>query len=122
MAILKGPVKVDLIFDKPHQHEPPWVVSKDTLNEINSHFWDWILWIGSKHVRGLEILVREELEKMNSFLLSPLGAAGKPVSVEEEVNSFHSAFHKQKDLLQGQVDPALEREVLGGLRSMGFRV
>jgi predicted nucleotidyltransferase len=122
MSILKGPIKVDLIFTMPHQHEMPWVVNKETLNEINSHFWDWILWIGSKHIRGLNNMVQEELKKMYSFLLSPLGVKNRPASIEEAVNNFLLVFLKQKDLLQQEIDSSLEIEVLKGLRTMGFRV
>ena len=122
MTILKGPVKVDLIFDIPHQHEPPWTLNKDTLNAINNHFWDWIWWIAGKYIRRLENMVREELKKMYSFLLYPLGAKSAPVSVEEAVGIFLSAFQKQKDLLQQELDPALETEVCLGLRIMGFKI
>jgi hypothetical protein len=122
MTILKGPAKVDLIFNIPHQLEPPWSMNRDTLIEINSHFWDWIFWIGSKYMRGLDNMVREELEKMYSFLLAPLGTTFRPKSIEEAVNIYQLVFQKQEKLFQKEVDPTLATEVLQGLRTMGLKV
>ncbi|HEX2956960.1 MAG TPA: hypothetical protein VHO70_09005 [Chitinispirillaceae bacterium] len=122
MMILKGPVKVDLIFDIPHQLDPPWPVNSDTLQDINSHFWDWIFWIGGKQVRGLQDMVNQELQKMYSFLLTPLGVTARPNSVEEAVRLFLSTFHNQKFRFHQEIDPALETEVLKGLMLMGFNV
>ena len=49
MLMLAGPVKVDLIFpDEPYESLPPWSVSAETLDGIDQHFWDWILWLASK--------------------------------------------------------------------------
>src|SRR5207248_6232213 len=48
MLTLGGPVKVDLIFDEPHEDEPPWEPRPDTLPGIDRHFWDWTLWLASK--------------------------------------------------------------------------
>ena len=49
MLLLRGPVKVDLIFpDEPHAHEPPWQPAPETLQGIDGHLWDWLLWLTSK--------------------------------------------------------------------------
>jgi hypothetical protein len=122
MMILKGLTKVDFIFSIPHKHEPPWAVNSETLMEINSHFWDWIFWIAGKQIRGLNEMVGEELKKMHSHLLAPLGVKETPASVGEAVKFYLSAFRNQKELYQKEVDPTLETEVLKGLREMGFKI
>ncbi len=64
--ILAGPVKVDLIFDRPHPIASPWMVSAATLAAIDDHFWDWALWLGSKQLAGRIDLVTAELGKLHS--------------------------------------------------------
>lgn len=122
MMILKGPVKIDLIFDRPHPQEPPWTVSIDTIRLINSHFWDWILWIASKEASGKKDMSIKEFEKMYDYLLTPLGCSRSPGCVEEAVRAYLAAFRRQKSLLNIEVDQAVEIEVIRGLRKMGFEL
>jgi len=122
MMILRGPIKIDLIFDRSHQQEPPWTINSDTIAQVNSHFWDWILWIASKEARGVRDITNSELEKMSVHLLAPLGCTRSPSSVEEAVRDYLSAFGKQKNILHVEVDPTLETEVINGLKTMGFQL
>jgi hypothetical protein len=55
-------------------------------------------------------------------LLAPLGCLRSPVSVEEAVRVYLAAFRRQKSLLNAEVDPSLETEVIKGLRDRGFRL
>jgi predicted nucleotidyltransferase len=119
MMILKGPIKVDLMFNRLQQQKPPWIVNGDTLAQVNSHFWDWILWIAGKEVSGKKD-ASKELEKMYDFLLAPLGCAKKPNSVEEAVRDYLAAFKRQRNLLHIEIDPALEVEVIKGLKKMAY--
>ena len=53
MLMLSGPVKVDLIFPgEPYTSMSPWTVSADTLDGIDRHLWDWVLWLASKREKG----------------------------------------------------------------------
>jgi predicted nucleotidyltransferase len=122
MLILRGPNKVDIIFDFPHQPEPPWMVNHDTINQINSHFWDWILWIASKEVRGMKDVTGKELEKMFRHLLEPLGCLKIPDSIEEAVRVYTAAINQSKNLSGAEINLALENEVIKGLALMGFQV
>jgi hypothetical protein len=175
MLILRGPVKIDLIFNFLHPPESPWdsrypraspwhfitqasldlnpvtslkptvcaiiqhsgttihprvnpwnsalrVIRRDTLAGVNSHFWDWILWIGSKKVRGNPDIVKKELDKMYIHLLKPLGCDKVPDSVEEAVSDFTAAFQRKMRLLHTRVNPALRTEVVRGLQEMGFQI
>jgi hypothetical protein len=122
MIIIRGPVKIDLIFDRLHQPEPPWTVNGNTISLINSHFWDWILWLASKKVRGFQDVTREEFQKMYDYLLAPLGCLRIPNSVEEAVTDYLNTFKHQENLLKIEVDRALETEVIKGLRAMGFKL
>ena len=61
MLMLSGPVKVDLIFpDEPYASLPPWTVSAETLDGIDRHAWDWLLWLASKREKGADDLVRRD--------------------------------------------------------------
>jgi hypothetical protein len=49
--------KVDLIFTEPHAVLPAWQVTAATLPGIDDHFWDWMLWLATKHQAGKAGLV-----------------------------------------------------------------
>ena len=112
MLMLPGPAKVDLIVHVPHQLEPPWEVTPDTLEGIDRHFWDWILWMASKRQRGQTGLVAEQLELLSEHLLRPLGVADVPGSIEDAIAAYRTARDRQESELGVTVPRTLEREVL----------
>jgi len=117
MLMLSGPVKVDLIFPgEPYESLPPWTVSAETLEGIDRHFWDWILWLASKREKGQDELVRRELAKMSKHLLRPLGADRVPGSIEDALESYRVARDERERELGVEVSRRLEREVLPALR------
>jgi predicted nucleotidyltransferase len=92
MLILREPVKVDLIFpDEPHALAPPWQPGPETLEAIDAHFWDWMLWLRSKDAAEKEKLVGAELEKLHRHLLAPLGVEQAPSSITEAVAGYREA-------------------------------
>lgn len=112
MLMLAGPAKVDLIFsDVPHRSSPPWVVSGRTLEEIDRHFWDWILWLASKRLGGKDGLVAEELEKMSVHMLRPMGAQEVPASIPAATTAYRAARNRLESDLGVSVSRRLEREV-----------
>jgi hypothetical protein len=112
MLMLRGPVKVDLIFpDVPHIDQPPWQVCADTLAGIDVHFWDWILWLRSKAERGMRELVERELEKLFHHILAPLGVSAQPSSVDQAAAAYRDARARAEDALGVEVPRALENEV-----------
>jgi hypothetical protein len=113
MLMLPGPLKVDLIFPgEPYESLPPWTVSPDTLNGIDQHFWDWILWLASKGEKGEDELVRRELEKMSEHLLRPLGAEAVPSSIDAALESYRTARDEREREFGLEVSRRREREVL----------
>ena len=122
MLILKGPTKVDLIFDYPHEPEPARAINRETIEHINKHFWDWILWIASKEIRGMHDITKEELKKMHTYLLATMGCTAIPITVEDAINEYTLLSGKQKKLLQTEISPTLEKEVVKGLKIMGFKL
>ena len=123
MLMLRGPMKVDLIFfDQPFQQRPPWKVSPDTLESIDHHFWDWILWLAAKHSAGKHELINEAFVKMSSYLLRPMEAEGVPGSIEAAVDLYTAARRKLEGQLGVVVSDAIEREVRRALRRSGYRV
>ena len=117
MLMLIGPVKVDLIFSgEPYESLPPWRVSAETLEGIDRHFWDWILWLASKREKGQDERVRRELAKMSEYLLRPLGVDRVPGSIEDALESYRFARDERELELGVEVSRRLEREVLPALR------
>ena len=118
MLILRGPVKVDLIFsDEPHEKEPPWEPTPETLGGIDDHFWDWMLWLRSKEAVGKDELVGAELQKLFEHLLGPLGVERMPSSIAEAVESYRAARHRAEERFDRVVSRAVERAVAPSLRS-----
>jgi predicted nucleotidyltransferase len=116
MLILRGPVKVDLIFsEEPHEKEPPWEPGPDTLGGIDDHFWDWLLWLRSKEAGGKDELVAAELQKLFGHLLAPLGVEAPPASVAEAVESYRAARDRAEWLFEVTVSRELENAVAPAL-------
>jgi hypothetical protein len=113
MLLLAGPVKVDLIFpDEPFESLPPWTVSAETLDGIDQHFWDWILWLASKREKREDELVRRELTKLRDHLLGPLGVARVPGSIGAAVERYRAARDEREREFDVEVSRRREREVL----------
>jgi hypothetical protein len=118
MLILRGPVKVDLIFPgEPHVHEPPWVPSAENLDAIDAHLWDWLLWLRAKERAGKDELVSAELEKLFAHLLRPLGVERAPSSVAEAVELYRPARDDLAARVGCLIAPVLEAEVAPALGS-----
>jgi hypothetical protein len=116
MLMLIGPVKVDLIFPgEPYESLPPWTVSAETLEGIDRHFWDWILWLASKREKGRDQVVRRELAKMSVHLLRPLGVDRVPGSIEDALDSYRFARDEREREFGLEVSRRLEHEVLHAL-------
>jgi hypothetical protein len=108
MLILRGPVKVDLIFPgEPHVPEPPWEPSAANLGAIDDHFWDWMLWLNAKVRAGKRDLVEAELAKLFVHLLGPMGAESPPASIAEAVGAYRAA----RDRSEQRFGVALRRDV-----------
>jgi hypothetical protein len=112
MVMLRGPVKIDLIFpDEAHELEPAWVPAPDNLEAIDRHFWDWVLWLDSKDAARKKDVVRAELRKLFDHVLAPLGATREPSTVAEAVDMYRDALGKAEDRLEVRVPRVLEAEV-----------
>jgi hypothetical protein len=121
MLVLEGPTKVDFLFDVPHAEEPPWTVEAETLQAIDDHFWDWILWLRSKQAAGRLDIVSDELGKMFDHLLEPMDVLGCPVDLDQAVEAYVNARRTQEHRYDVAVARTLEREVRKTLDSLGAR-
>ncbi|MFF5260255.1 nucleotidyltransferase domain-containing protein [Actinomadura viridis] len=118
LLIFAGPVKVDLIFgDVPRSRNPPWRVGPDTLAAMDSHFWDWSLWLVSKRRHGMNDRVRGELLKMSHHLLRPLGIETLPLSLEEAADHYLRARARLEARYRTRISRSLEEEVLPLVRT-----
>lgn len=119
MMILAGPVKVDLIFDRPHLIASPWLASAATLAAIDDHFWDWALWLGSKQLAGRNDVVTAELGKMHAHLLAPLGVTAVPTSLAQAVAGYRAARDNWERVSRRKVSRTAEATVLPSLLKLG---
>jgi predicted nucleotidyltransferase len=116
MLMLRGPLKVDLIFpDVPHELEPPWTPSAANLTAIDQHFWDWTLWLSGKQSAGKTDLVGAELDKLFAHILGPLGAKQRPSSVVDAVGAYRDARAEAEERFGCRVPRDLEAEVIGAV-------
>jgi hypothetical protein len=111
MIMLQGPVKLDFIFDAPHECEPPWEPSAGNLDAIDRHFWDWVLWLAAKQAGNKHDLVRDELHKLSIHLLSPLGTRAAPLTLTEAVESYMVARDHAERYFGASVPRNLEHQV-----------
>jgi predicted nucleotidyltransferase len=116
--VLPGPVKVDLLFDVPHEFEPPWRPAADTLPAIDAHFWDWLLWLVGKRHRGERRLVADELAKMHHHLLGPLGVGAIPTTLEGAVRAYFAARDRAEHQFGVRVPRGLQDEIQRVLRTV----
>jgi hypothetical protein len=118
MLILAGPTKIDLLFGQPHPAALPWLVTASTLPQIDGHFWDWALWLGSKQLAGRHDVVAVELRKMHAHLLAPLGVAAITGSLGQAVAEYQAARDAREKALRVRVSRAAETTVLPSLRDL----
>ena len=116
MLMLRGPIKIDLIFpDQPHYQKPPWQPTRESLPAIDRHFWDWTLWLSGKEIAGKEDLVASELEKLTQHLLAPLGVRQTPDSVAAAISAYRDARCRAERCFGVQLPRDLENEVASTL-------
>jgi hypothetical protein len=120
MLFLPGPVKVDLIFERPYEQHGPWAPSRENLPLIEHHFWDWTLWLGSKQLRGEKERVEEELEKMSRLLLRPLGAEDVPRSLGDAIDAYRRARSNAEQRFAIQLEHRMETEVVHAFEETGL--
>jgi hypothetical protein len=118
MLILRGPMKVDLLFlDEKQAWAPPWEPAPDNLGSIDRHFWDWILWLEQKRRGGKDDVLAASLAQMHQLLLHPMGARVQPATVSEAAVIYLDRRAALEATFGIEVPRQLEREVrpaLGG--------
>jgi hypothetical protein len=120
MLMLRGPVKIDLIFPtEKREWSPAWEPRADTLEDIDRHFWDWILWLEQKRRGGRRAQLEKSLGDMYELMLSPLGVRERPESVAAAVGAYLDARTAAEERFGVRVPRVLEREVLRVLPSAG---
>jgi 2-hydroxy-6-oxonona-2,4-dienedioate hydrolase len=120
MLMFEGPLKVDLIFDEPQDEAEPWEVSTENLGQIDHHFWDWTLWLGSKQLRGSDDLVADELDKMGIHILAPMGVDDRPTDLGGAIAAYLRGRDAVEQRLRTKVDRRMERDVTRAFRRVGL--
>ncbi len=92
MLLLRGPTKIDLIFPgEKRRWSPAWAPSPETLEAIDRHFWDWILWLEQKRRGGRRSQLEKSLRDLFELMLGPMGVVGQPRSSTDAVDSYLAA-------------------------------
>jgi hypothetical protein len=115
-VLLRGPTKIEYLFlGESQDPAPPLKPSRDTLESINTHFWDWIWWLTTKASIGQSELVADHLTQLHAHLLRPMGIVAVPTSIEAAVDVFVARRNELERELGVTVDRALEDEVRRGI-------
>ncbi len=122
MLILREVGKVDFLFEQQHELEPPWEISAETLEGVDRHFWDWILWLASKDHKGAGEFVKKSFGEMSSHLLRPLGADETPETIKTAIALYTAARGEMEGRFGVVVPRELEQEVRRLLRRSGYGV
>jgi hypothetical protein len=118
MLMLAGPTKIDLIFpSEAREWSRAWEVRPETLEAIDQHFWDWIVWLEQKRSAGASDVLRTGLEDMHRLMLAPMGNTTRPSTVSEAMASYSKArdAHERnfgvrvRRRLEDEVRPVIER-------------
>jgi hypothetical protein len=113
MLMLRGPTKVDLFFpNQPRAWSDAWVAAPETLEGIDHHFWDWILWLEQKRAGGCDEVVAKSLGDMYRLLLAPMGATAEPHSIGEALDLYLTARSEREREFGAHVPRELEHEAL----------
>jgi hypothetical protein len=88
MVTFAGPLVLDLHVDLQPLPPQPWRVGPDTLANLDSHFWNWSLWLAGKSLKRKNQHVAQELQKMSRYLLRPLGCPKVPADLAEAVAEY----------------------------------
>jgi predicted nucleotidyltransferase len=120
-VLLRGPAQVEYLFlDQRQQPMPPLMPSAATLRAIDTHFWDWIWWLGTKAAVGRDDLIAEHLPQLHAQLLRPMDITAVPVSIERAVEAFVARRDALERAYGLSVPRALEDEVRRGLQRIGI--
>jgi hypothetical protein len=120
MLVLNDGTKVDFILHRPPDLQPPWVVTREALAGIDAHFWDWIVWLGGKRLRGNDKLVGVMLSQvMYDHLLAPMGATAPPATIAGAIELYSALRDARERELGVSVDRELAAAVRGRLAQAG---
>jgi hypothetical protein len=121
MLMLPDATKVDVIFPAvPQEEAGPWVATAETLQGIDDHFWDWIVWLASKDVGGKMDLVASELKRLYRHILAPAGVRGPVDTVAGAVSAYVAARDELGGRFGVSVSTVAEGVVLGRLRGASY--
>jgi hypothetical protein len=119
--VLRGPTVVEYLFLGHSQRaRTPVKPSEETLPAIDAHFWQWLWWLATKASAGHEGLVDQHWPRLYRHLLEPMGADAMPDSIEAAVRGFLVRRGELERRYAVEVSRALESEVRGGIRRLGY--
>jgi hypothetical protein len=119
--MLRGPTVVEYLFlEQSQSARTPVRPSRESLPDINAHFWAWMWWLATKASVGRADLVEPHWPRLYSHMLEPMGASTSPVSIETAIHAFLGLRAKLERAYGLEVPRALESEVRDGIRRLGY--
>jgi hypothetical protein len=107
-VLLRGPTKVEYLFlEHSHDPTPAREPGTDTLPAIDTHFWDWILWLEQKRRAGRDDVLERSLKNLHELLLGPMGVVDAPRSVAEAATAYVAA----RAVLEARLGVGIRREL-----------
>ena len=85
--------------------------SPETLEAIDRHFWDWILWLEQKRRGGCRSQLEKSLRDLFELMLGPMGVVGQPRSSTDAVDSYLAARSELELQFGTRIPRVLEEEV-----------
>jgi hypothetical protein len=120
-VMLRGPTKVEYLFLQYRQDPSrPRQPRRETLPAIDTHFWDWIWWIGTKAAVRRTDLVAEHLGQLHEHLLRPLGVSTAPKSVDAAIQAYLGRRRLLEHDYGMSLSTALGEEVTAALARLGL--
>jgi len=119
--MLRGPTVVEYLFLEHSQNaRTPVKPSKESLPAIHAHFWAWIWWLATKASVGRDDLVEQHWPKLYRHMLEPMGASTVPDGIETAIRGFLTCRGELERAYGLELSRALESEVRGGIRRLGY--
>jgi hypothetical protein len=112
MLMFSGAVKVDFLFpDQAWEPARAWRPSAQTVEAIDRHFWDWLVWLEQKRT-GDEERLPDLLQDIHRLMLKPMGVRAAPTTLSETVAAYTAA----RDRLEQEYGVAVPRDLDADVR------
>jgi hypothetical protein len=117
--MLRGPTVLEYLFlEHSQQARTPVKPSKESLPDIDAHFWAWMWWLATKSSIGRDDLLEPHWPELYRHMLAPMGAGTMPDSIESAISTYLICRDELECAFGVKLQRALEAEVRAGMRRL----